>query len=389
MMRFLLKRIMIFISAHCNEVTIMTNHVITGKQMQAIFALFWIGSIIIAGVNPQAKQDSWISLLFAGLMSLPLIALYVRITHLYPGLNLFEILFKIFGRIFGRILSLFPVLFAIHLGSMVTNTFSIFIKIVNMPETPILLTTVFIVIVCSWSVKNGAENIGRLSKFVLPIVIVTSLITFIIAMKDMDLNNLKPIMDTNFKSLLSGAYSYLTLPFGEMVLCFSFFSSVNDKTGSLKILINSLVITISFYIMVIFRNILTLGVPSTLLFYFPSYESVSIISVGDFFSRIEVLIGIDLLLSGFIKTCVCLYTASLGLTKILNIQKQNSVVIPCALLIITISGMLYASSITNMEFFKYYPIYVIPIEFIFPLIIWIGAEIQNKIKTADTNPKVE
>ncbi|HEX3040201.1 MAG TPA: endospore germination permease, partial [Caproiciproducens sp.] len=231
----------------------MTNHVTTGKQTQAIFFLFWAGSIVIAGINPQAKQDSWICILFAGLMSLPIIAIYSRITNLYPNRNLFEIVLEIFGGFFGRILSFFIILFAIHLASMVSNTFSIFVRIVNIPETPIFITTVFIIVMCGWSVKNGPENIGRLSKFLLPLVLITSVITVIISMKDMDFNNLKPVMDTDFKSLLSGSFSYLTLPFGEMILCIPFLSYISAKASSQKVMFKGLVITTAFYIMVTLR----------------------------------------------------------------------------------------------------------------------------------------
>jgi spore germination protein KB len=367
----------------------MTNHEITGKQMQTTLILFWTGSIVVAGINPLAKQDSWISLLFAGVMALPLLALYSRVANLHPGLNLFEILFKIFGGIFGRILSLVFVLFAIHLGSNVIYTFTEFIKIENMPETPEFFTVVFIILLSMWCVKSGPENIGRVSKFCWPVIFVTSAMTFLVALKDMDINNLKPVMETDFKSLLGGAFSYFILPFGEIVLCLSLFSSINTKVITPKILIKSLVSTILFYIMITLRNVLILGVPSALEFYFPSYQSVGLISIGDFFSRIEILIGLDLMLTGSIKIFVCLYAASLGLAKVCNISDQKTVVAACALLMGTLSGILYKNTLLFVETIKYYQLYAILFELIFPLIMWMGAEIQNKIKASSTALKTD
>jgi spore germination protein KB len=358
----------------------MTNHVITGKQTQAVLIMFWLGSIIVMSINAEAKQDSWISILIAGVMFLPLMALCLRIIHIYPGLNLFEILLKIFGGVFGRIMSLIFIFFAIHLGSMVISLFTQFIRIQNMPETPEFLPLSIFILLAVWSVRNGPENIARLSKFTFFIFVVSVLLTFFVAIKDMNLNNLKPVMESDFKSLLSGGVSYFTLSLSQIILILCFMSSISSKVSLPKIFVKGLVAVIVLLLIVTLRNILVLGVPTALMVYYPSYQAVSIISIGDFFTRIEVLIGIDLLLVGFIKISVLLYCASLGLTKVLNISDQKAMVAPCGLLIVTLSTMLYSNSQAQVVWLKISPIYTLPFVVILPLIMWIGAEIQSKIK---------
>jgi spore germination protein KB len=361
----------------------MTNHVITDKQMQSIFIMFWIGSLVVSGINPQAKQDTWITILLAGIMMLPMIAMYIRITHLYPGLNLFEITFKIYGNIFGRMISFLFVVFAIHLGSLVIKVFTSFIKILNMPETPEMLTVTFIILFAVWSVKFGPENVGRVAKISWFAVALSVFITVVIAVKDMNFNNLKPIMETNFKTLLGASFTLCILPLGEMVLCFSFFSSISTKASTSKILVKSHVSLLALYLAAILRNVLVLGVPTALLVCYPSYACVSIISVGEFFTRIEVLTGLDLFLAGFIKVSVCLYASSLGLAKVLNISDQKFVVAPCALLMGTLSTMTFSNSVEIFEWIKIYQIYAPFFEIILPLILWIGAEIQTRINVAN------
>jgi spore germination protein KB len=365
----------------------MTNHVITDKQMQSTLTMFCLGSAIIMGISSKAKQDTWISILISAVLFLPLMLLYVRISKLYPRLNLFEILLKIFGRVFGRILSLIFILFAIHLGSMVIGLFIQFIHIQNMPQTPKLLTVSFIILLSIWSVKNGPENIGRISKVTWPVVLIFSFFTFIVGIKVMDFNYLKPFMQADPKSLLSGAFSYFTLSFGEIFLCLSLFSSADSKANPIKIFARSLISSIIFIMVIDLRNILILGVPTALSTGSPSYKSVSLISVGDFFTHMEVLIGINLVLTGLIKICVSLYAASLGLTKVLNITDQKATVVPCGLLIGTLSLLLSSDSAAQSQWLKVFPIYSIPFEIILPLILWIGAEIQTKIKASDSGSK--
>ncbi len=360
----------------------MTNHIITGKQMQSIIVMFWLGSLIVLGANKEAKQDFWISILLATVMFLPFMWLYIRLISLYPGMNLFEILFQIFGKVFGRIMSLLFVVFAIHLGGQLVRIFSEFISIVNMPETPEALTASVLMLFVVWSVKNGPENIGRVSKYTWVMLGIFIPFTFIVGMKDMKFSNLMPIMNTDFKSLLGSSYSFLTLPLGQAILCLSFFSAVDKTVKPWKIFIKALIISITITLVVVLRNIFILGPSVVSLFYFPSYEAVSIMTSGEFFSRFEVLIGINLMLAGFIKTCVCLYSASLGLAKVLNVTDQKTLAVPCALLFVTLSGLLYKNTQEWVGWIKYYQFYSIPFQIILPVITLIGAEIQTRIKSA-------
>jgi spore germination protein KB len=362
----------------------MTNHETTSEQMLSVFVMFSLGSIIIIAFYAQAKQDSWICALLSGILFLPLMALYLRIIHLYPGQNLFEIIMTVFGRLFGSIFSLIFILFAIHLGSMVTNLFSQFIISVNMTETPRILISSLLVMLCVWSVKNGPESIGRIAKMFFPVITVIILLTFIIGLKDMNFSYLKPVTQTDTKDILSGAFFYLTLSTGEIFLFLSMGSSVGSNVRMSSIFKKGLAITVFLVLVANLRNILLLGAPTALLSSYPSYNAVSIISVGEFFTRVEVMIGINMLLGGFIKICICLYSATLGLTNLFKIQDHKKLAVPCGLLIIAVAGILNVNSASQMQWLKVFPIYSIPFEFILPIILWIGAEVKAKIKPANS-----
>jgi len=346
--------------------------------------MFWIGSLVVMGYNKDAKQDYWVSILGAAVVTLPLIFLSVRLIHLYPGQNLFEIIIKIFGNVFGKIISFIFVFYAIHLGAMVIKTFSTFIKILNMPETPEILTGTLIVLLSVWAVKSGPEDIGRLAKYCWPILEISIAITVLLAFKDMNFDNLKPVLNTDLKTLATACFTLFALPLGEVVVCLSFFSSVSSNVNPLKIYLKALAWTIAMIIVVNLRNILILGIPAAGMFLYPSYQAVSIISLGDFFTRVEVMIGLNLVLAGFIKVCVCLYTASLGLTKILNFSNQKTAVVPCGLLMVTLTGLLYSNTAELFAFISAYRIYSFPFEVILPIVILVGAEIQTRKKSPKT-----
>jgi spore germination protein KB len=361
----------------------MTNRKTTSEQLLSVFVMFCLGSGVVIGYYSQTKQDSWICALLSGILFLPLMALYLRVIHLYPGLNFFEIIFTVFGRLFGSIFSLIYILFAIHLGSMVTNLFSQYIVVVNMTDTPKILITSLLVMLCVWSIKNGPESIGRISKMFFPFVALTILLTFIVGLKDMNINYLKPVLQSDTKSLLNGSFFYLTLSTGEIIFFLTLHSTADSNVRMPKIFIKGLVFTVLLLLVTNLRNILLLGSPSAALSAYPAYSSVSLISVGTFFTRIEVLVGINMLLAGFIKICVCLYSANLGLTHLFHIQDQKTLAVPCGLLIIAVAGILNVNSASQAQWLKVFPIYSVPFEFILPVILWIGAEVKAKIRPAN------
>ena len=301
----------------------MTKQIITEKQLRCLLSVFLIGSMVVTCVSSIVKQDFWISMLISGVMIIPLLLVFTRILSLYPGENFFDIVIKIFGRIIGKIFCFLYVFFAVHIAALLLYVFSSFIRMLNMPETPEIATAALISLVAIMSVRNGAENIARMSRVAWVIILTTIILTFVIGLRIMDFNNFKPVMATDLKPLLSGAVTFCLFPLGEIVLCLPFFSYTEPNAKYRKIFIKGTILFTLITIVVDIRNVAILGFPAVSLFFFPSYEAASLLSVGEFFTRFEVIIGLNLLLAGLVKICVCLYTASTGLAKIMNISDHN------------------------------------------------------------------
>lgn len=365
----------------------MTNHSITGRQMRCILTMYWSGSLIVMGSYKETKQDTWMVPILAGILIFPLLWIQTRLIRIYPEKNLFEIIFETFGKIIGTIYSLFFIFFSIYLAAVIVRIFGEFIQVLNMPETPQTFTIAMILLIAYWSVTNGPENIGRLSKFLWKIIWFSILMTFIIGLKNMNLENLKPVMETELKPLLSSGFTACMLPLGESILCLSLFSSVKKTENIKKIYLIALIEFLIVNLAASLRNLLILGPTVSALYYFPSYQAISVLSVGDFFTRIEVLIGINLLIAGFIKICVCIHAASLGLAKILHAPNQKSLIAPCVMLAITLAIPFYKNTLQIFDFVPYFVIFAIPFEIILPVILWMTAEIKNRIKSAPTQTK--
>ena len=367
----------------------MNNKQISGRQMQYVIIMFLLGSALIVGGTSKAKQDSWISILIAFIMVLPMIFVYDTILRKYPGDNIFDILIKVFGRITGKIICLLFVWFTIHLGSLVLDTFSQFIHLVNLPETPKVITTTAIILLSIWIVHSGVESVGRVAKSTFPILASSVLLTILTSLKDMNFNNIKPVLSTDWKALLNSSFAVFSLPLCELSIIMALFSYVTPKERPKKIYIKGLSIAVLFLVMANLRNLFVLGVPSENHFYFPSYQAVSITSIGDFFTRFEVLIGANLLLACFIKVCVCLFASSIGLAKVFNIKEYQTMVAPCGLMMILLSSIAFDNTKEMFKFMDIFKIYTIPFEVLLPLIVLLAVQIKTRKKKQSAPPKLE
>jgi len=336
-----------------------------------------IGAAIILSPGKEAGKDIWIAILFAGLLGLPMIFVHTRLLRIFPGDDLFDIQQKAFGKVIGKVISCFYIWFAFHLGSLVLRNFSEFIQVVSLQETPQFPVLIIMVILCIWAVKSGIEVLGRWAAFFLPLFLFIVIGLTFLSIPDMDLDNIRPVLYDGISPVLNGTASLFAFPFAEPVLFTMVFNSLKAKDKTLKAYIISMLITGGVLITVSVRNILVLGLQNFTIIFFPSYSSASIITIGDYFGRIEALSGTIFFFAEFVKASVSLYIASKGFAKILNFSHYNQLAAPIGLLMVCMATFVYSST---MEMFDWaseiYKYYVLPFYVIIPLITLIVIEIK-------------
>lgn len=94
----------------------MKKEIIPTGHSLSIVVLFIIGTSLFMGLPGKSGNSSWIALLFAISLTVPLLFLYARFHVLFPGKNLFDILIIVFGSIFGRVVSCMYIWYALHMG---------------------------------------------------------------------------------------------------------------------------------------------------------------------------------------------------------------------------------------------------------------------------------
>lgn len=362
----------------------MNRELISSKQAIAILFLFVEGSSIVMGESTRAKQDSWISSLIAILAVLPIVLIYARIIRLYPGKGLFDIISIVFGNIGGKIVAVLYTWYALHLGSLVLRDFGEFIESVTMPDMPQLLIYLLMISLSVYAVRSGIETFGRSALIFAPIMIFLLLFTIVFSFSDFDFSNLQPVFGQGAKEILGSAFTDITFPFAETVLFISISSGLRPHDSPYKMYSLGIIIGGTILALGTLRNILVLGFPLVNDCYFPSYAAAKMIIIGkgDTVSRVEGSISAVFILSGYVKASICLFAASKGLAKIFSIENYRQMVIPAALIMVALAGILYSSIMEMFDFIDVYKYYVLPFQVILPIIIWIFAEIKKAKKPA-------
>lgn len=359
----------------------MGKEIITQKQSIAMMISFILGSTLVLGTGAEAKQDVWLAILLAMLITVPIYLVYSKLMSDFPGTGLYGILITVFGNIFGRIMAVPFIWFAFHIGALVMRNFTEFIEIVSLQETPQYIIAVFMIVLCIWAVREGLEVLGRWTSIMLPIIIFAILIITFLLVNLLNFEYFKPVLYNGFKPVAKSAFSVFAFPFAEVVIFTAILDKLRPGSSTYKVYLKSLLIGGAIILLVSVRSLLSLGVANVSILHFSSYASVRLINIGNFLQRIEVSVTIVFFFAGFVKISACLYAASTGAARVLNIQNYRNIVAPIGLLMMIFSIIMYKSTAEMfdwaMEIYKYY---AFAFEVALPLFILITAEIKILLK---------
>lgn len=356
----------------------MPQEQITNKEATCLLIIFYIGSSLILGIGSAAKHDAWISGILGLLISFPIVLVYARILYLFPDKGLYEILELTLGKVIGKVFIVLYIWYSFHLGALIIRNFGEFINIVAMPETPMLVPMICLVMVTVTAVISGVEVMAKTSAYLLPVLLFLILVVQTMGFSLLDFNNIKPIFQNGWVPILKGGASAFAFPFAESVLFLGILSSLKTNKNIYKVYTIGTAIAGFLIISITLRNILTLGQLQSKL-YFPTHVSVSRISIGDFIQRIELTVALVFVVGVFIKLSVCLLIACKGIAHLFKLANYRSIVIQTGLLMLYFSYSLYNSIMDMADWaFRIYFYYAFPFQVIFPLIIFFMAELKER-----------
>ncbi|GAA4710346.1 GerAB/ArcD/ProY family transporter [Brevibacillus fulvus] len=314
------------------------KHLIEKISLWQLFTLivnFELGSAIVVGIAPEAKQASWIATLVAGAFGLVFVFFYHGLIHLSGKEDLFQIMESLWGRAILVFFGSLYVMYFFYLAARVLRDFCELIVTAILPNTPIEVISITFMLMIGYLIYLGLEVVSRTSEIFSPYLLIFLIIIalMLVLTGRMEWVNLLPLLPEGVQPVLSALFpSLITFPFGELVVFTVVFGHVNFFRQSrvaavMGILITTILLTISEMI-----KLAALGVDSKLRANFPLLSAVREISVANFIERIDALVVFIMMLGIIVKVSLYVFAGLKGLEAITRLQYRSFVVPVCMLI---------------------------------------------------------
>jgi len=339
-----------------------------------VFILITSLSVIFVPAQP-AKHLAWLALL--GALGEGLLFFYVCTTlaQKFPDKTLIGINDAVFGPLLGKLVSLAFLWYFIQIASYNLRAIADFFATL-FPETPIVVFLLFLVLTSASAVRNGIEVIARCSVLIVPLLIFNYLFDDILLIKDMDFSSLLPLGDVPLTDFLKSVHAINSVQYGETVvllMVYPFLSNIKKA----RVSVAAFIIAAALMAGSAARNTAVLGSLGPITTY-TTFQTIRVINIGEFLTRLEILIAVAFIFMAFIKISVFYYASVLGLAQLLKLRTYLPLVLPSAVLITVFSIINFTSAIEAMHFTsETYPYYSLPFQIGLPLFTLVIAKVRG------------
>lgn len=355
---------------------------IPSTGMLALLICFVLGSSLLLTPGGSAGHDAWVAVLLGLAEGLLIAQVYAALTTRFPGKTLVEISDLVYGRCIGKIVAALFLWYLFHLGSLVLSNFEEMLSALILQNTPSLVISLGLILVCAYAVNEGIEVLVRCS-YLLGVIIFATLIFDILAILPLfEVNRLLPVLDLPVPRLLLTAHGAASFPFLESVSFLMVMPFLNKSSEAGPSLMKGLLLSGVILAVIVARNSGVLGETTKILIY-PSYQTVEMINILDIGARLEVLVFINVLTMGFIKVATLYYGTVLGVAQLFRLRTYKPLVLPIGILMLILSLQDAPNTPVMVDFaMRFYPFYSLPFQIVIPALTLILAHLRRPRREA-------
>ncbi|MEI4831244.1 endospore germination permease [Bacillus sp. FJAT-53711] len=305
---------------------------ISSLQMAMIlyFIILATGILTLPSVaGKYAKQDLWLSPIWASLIAFLVLSVFWKLNKLYPNENIMQYSERIIGKIAGKTLGFMYLFFHLYLNGIVLREYAEFIANF-LPRTPMSIVVASMVLVNAFVVYGGVEVLARATLIFLPVFILLLLLMGFLLLPDMEFHNILPIMGNGILPSIQGAIP-IQLWFNEFFYMSFFLPFLKDPEKGRKW---GMISVVAIVLTMIVTNLIAIfvlgGIVSESVY--PVLSVARYISIANFFEHIESIIMAIWVAGVFVKVSAIYYVLTLGTAQYLNVQDYKRFVFPLGFL---------------------------------------------------------
>ncbi len=358
---------------------------ISNHQLAILESIIVVGStplIIPSIIASVAGKDSWLSVIIAIAVGLPIVWIYTYLAGLYPEKTFVEIMQLLLGKWFGGFTALNFVFIALLSATHLIWYIGDFFTTVYMTGITGYYINILFIVVMAIALLYGLEVIARVREilflFTFPLFIIV--ILFIIPKYKID--NLFPVLENGVVPAVKGIFPILTSTvFPSLFLLMIFPANIKNIKAAKKSIYKGYLLGMFELLGIIMMCLLVMGGELTANLRYPLFTVTKEIDVGTIFSRLEALIVIVWLAVGFYAALVSFYAGAFGLSQVLKLKDYKKIVLPLLLIVAVYSGFIYKNVPYQINYDQLVRTPVsIAFGFVLPLVLLVIALIRKKLE---------
>lgn len=347
----------------------MKKATVSGRGYFSLLVLSMLGSVSLIGGTSEGGRDTWITILLAALLYLPL--LFCTLS-LLPGEHSVEGVFsRCAGKVGGRLFSLFYGLTAWYLAAVTAGVFVFFLSETTLWATPRPVLALMMGCTLFFMARAGCAALGRTGEMLLPIVMAFVLLSVLVTLPQCDFRALLPLQE-KWNNLFQGTLTALILSFAEcffplVVLGVCLTEEQKRKQGAMGAVFLTALTLCSVFI----KNLAALDYYAVSSYYFPSFAVASLVSLGSFFQRFEIFVAVNFLFCQFCKAGLCILFAQKALAPVFSCR-EKLLTMPLTLSAVNLALLFFTSEMELFTFLGLEKYILTPALLLFPPLLALG-----------------
>lgn len=339
------------------------------RHVISIGILYTLGTVLISIAS--RGYHAWQGLLWAFVFAIPIYHLYNKLLKQFPNKNLFEIIECSFGKIISKIVIIMYIFFLWYkAGRIIFSYMDLIITTNQLAFEYKQLMLLLNLILLGYILKNGLNNIARLSQICFIIIIILISLLFIVGIGNMDLSNILPIYPIVYSDFQKNIFYFFIQPFMELTIIFNFICKIKNYSEQKKVLFVVAFVSMVIILVIIIQTICILGKDYTLILNYPYYSCIATINVNKLIARFETISIIIFYICASIKVIVLLYCMELAISTLFHKQSNDQKYYYYIIFMSTVLSFILYDNITQLRKMTiYYCIIAIVMHIIIPIFI--------------------
>ncbi|MDP9726499.1 spore germination protein KB [Priestia aryabhattai] len=353
-------------------------------QLFALMFIFELGTALVVSYGTGAGKDAWLSILLAMSGGIVLSFIHYFLFHRYSNLPLTGYVRKIFGKYIGWIISLCYCVYFLYICGRNVREFGSIIVSSTLPETPLLVINIALVLVMCYVLHLGVEVVGRTAEVFIVILFLLGAVGnfFVLVSGDVDFHQIRPFLEHGWKPIFTTAFPHLIVfPFGEMIAFTMLLPYLNRPELTKRVWLTAVISSGLILSWTVLLNTSVLGIDVMQRSVFPTLTAVGKVNLFDFIERLDAIVVFTLLITVFFKASIYLYAAVIGIADLFKANTYHRILLPIGTIVIFLS-LTMASSFSEQgeEGFLIEKYISFPLFIVIPLFMLVISIIRNYVK---------